>query len=84
MSFLSRVDSFLTFGVTHWRKVATMLEKAKSTNSLLFAVPFHRVLIFVWVLIKHDVVVAIKMGAYIHGSAYPDFTVCSFTAHSTQ
>ena len=36
---------------------------------------------FVWVLIKHDVVVVIKMGPYIHGCLfcvgvyYPNFTV---------
>ena len=51
---LSRVDSLLTIGDRHWRKVAAMFEKAKSANSLPFAVPFHImwVLILVWVLIN--------------------------------
>ena len=68
--FLSRVDSLLTIGDGHWRKVAATLEKAESANSLLFAQNgclFIWVLVFVWVLINADVVVIIKMGAYIHG-----------------
>ena len=38
---LSRVDSLLTIGGRHWRKVAAMFEKAESANSLLFVVHFH-------------------------------------------
>ena len=41
LRFLSRVDSLLTIGDRHWRKVAATFEKAESTNSLPFAVPFH-------------------------------------------
>ena len=59
--FLSCVDSLLTFGDTHWRKVAATFKKAESANSLPFAVPFHMG------AYKRDVVVVIKMGAYIHG-----------------
>ena len=38
---LSRVDSLLTIGDRHLQKVAATFEKAKSANSLSFAVPFH-------------------------------------------
>ena len=55
--FLSRVNSLLTIGDRHWRKVATMFEKSESANSLPFAVHFHMN------AYKRDV----KMGAYIHG-----------------
>ena len=41
LRLLSRVDSLLTIGDRHWRKVAATFEKAESTNSLPFAVPFH-------------------------------------------
>ena len=58
---LSCVDSLLAFGDTHWRKVAATFENAESANSLQFAVPFHMG------AYKRDVVVVIKMGAYIHG-----------------
>ena len=81
--FLSRVDSLLTIGYRHWRKVATTFKKTKSANSLPFAQ--YRCL-FMWGayfcmgVYKCDVVV-IKMGAYIHGwlfcvgAYYPDFIV---------
>ena len=50
---LSRVDNLLTIRDRHWRKVAATLEKAKSANSLPFAVYFHMG------AHKHDVVVVI-------------------------
>ena len=68
--FLSRVDSLLIIGDTHWRKVAAMFEKAESANSLPFA---WNGCLFMWGAYfcmgayKCDVVVVIKMGAYIHG-----------------
>ena len=70
--FLSGVDSLLTIGDRHWRKVASTFEKAKaeSANSLLFARNGH---LFTWGAYfcmggyQRDVVVVIKMGAYIHG-----------------
>ena len=65
--FLARVNSLLTIGNRHWRKVATMFEKAESANSLLFAVYFHMGAYFCIGAYKRDVVVVIKMGAYIHG-----------------
>ena len=83
--FLSRVDSLLTIGNRHWRKVATTFEKAESTNSLPFA---WNGCLFMWgayfwmAAYKRDMIVVIKMGAYIHrclfcvGAYYPDFTVC--------
>ena len=37
--FLSHVDSLLTIGNRHWRKVATMFEKAESANSLRIGRP---------------------------------------------
>ena len=48
-------------------KVATMFEKAESANSFQFAVPFHVCAYFCMSAYKRDVVVVIKMGAYIHG-----------------
>ena len=65
--FLSRVDSLLTIGDRHWRKVAAMFKKANSANSLLFVVHVHMGAYFCMGAYKHDVVVVIKMGAYIHG-----------------
>ena len=68
--FLFRVDSLLTIGDRHWRKAATMFEKAESANSLLFALNGY---LFMWGAYfcmgayKRNVVVVIKMGAYIHG-----------------
>ena len=35
--FLSRVDTLLTIGDRHWRKVAAMFKKAESANSLPLA-----------------------------------------------
>ena len=60
--FLSHVDTLLTTGDRHWRKVATTkFEKAESANLLLLAVYFHMG------SYKHDVVIVIKKGAYIYG-----------------
>ena len=39
--FLSCVDSLLTIGDRHWRKVAATFEKAKSAHFLPFVVYFH-------------------------------------------
>ena len=58
---LPKFQFLLAIGDTHWRKVATTFEKAESANSLPFAVYFHMG------AYKRDVVVVIKMGAYIHG-----------------
>ena len=77
--FLSRVDSLLTIGDRHWRKVAATFEKAESANSLSFAVHFHIGACFCMGVYKRNVVVVIKIGAYIHGCLfcvgpyYPDF-----------
>ena len=65
--FLSHVNSLLTIGDRHWRKLAATLEKAESANSLPFAVHFHMGTYFCMGTYKCDVVVVIKMGAYIHG-----------------
>ena len=65
--FLSRVDSLLAIGGRHWRKVAATFEKAESANLLPFTVPFHVGAYFCMDAYKRDVVVVIKMGAYIHG-----------------
>ena len=64
---LCRVDSLLTIGDRHWRKVAATFKKAESANSLPFAVPFHVGAYFCMGAYKRDVVVVIKTGAYIHG-----------------
>ena len=64
--FFSCVDSLLTIGDRHWRKVAATFKKAESANSLLFAVYFHVGAYFCIGAYKCDVVVVIKMGAYIH------------------
>ena len=50
-----------------------MFEKAESANSLSFGVPFHVGAYFCMGAYKRDVVVVIKMGAYIHGVL---FCVC--------
>ena len=68
--FLSCVDSLLTIGDRHWQKVATTFEKAESANSLLFArngCPFMWGAYFCMGAYKCDVIVIIKIGAYIHG-----------------
>ena len=84
---LFRVDSLLTIGDRHWQKVAATFEKAESANSFPFAVPFHMGAYFCMGAYKRDVVLVIKMSAYIHGvfilcgclfcvgAYYPDFTV---------
>ena len=65
--FLSCVDSLLTIGDRHWRKIASTFEKVESANSLPFAWNGH---LFTWAAYfriggyKRDVVVVIKMGAY--------------------
>ena len=64
--FLSCVDNLLTIGYRHWRKVAATFEKAESANSLPFMVHFHVGANFCMDAYKRDVVVVIKMGAYIH------------------
>ena len=80
--FESRIDSLLTIGDRHWKKVPVTFEKAKSANFLLFVVPFH--VGYCVGAYKHNVVVVIKMDAYIHGcifcvgAYYPDFTVCLY------
>ena len=48
-------------------KIATTFEKAESANSLQFAVYFHMGAYFCLGAYKRNVVVVIKMGAYIHG-----------------
>ena len=48
-------------------KVAATYEKAESANLFLFAVPFHVGAYFCMGAYKRDVVVVIKVGAYIHG-----------------
>ena len=63
--FLSCVDSLLTIGDRHWRKVAATFKKAESTS--VFAVHFSMSAYFCMGAYKHDVVVVIKMGAYTHG-----------------
>ena len=70
----------LTIGDRHWQKVAATFEKAESANSFPFVVPFHVGAYFCMGAYKLDVVVVIKMGAYIHGclfvgAYYPDFMV---------
>ena len=63
-----------------------MFEKTESANSLPFAVHFHMGAYFCMDAYKCNVVVVIKMGAYIYesvfcvGAYYPDFTVCSHCA----
>ena len=52
---LSHVDSLLTIGDRHWRKVATF-EKAESANPLPFAVYFHIGAYFCMGAYKRDVV----------------------------
>ena len=47
--------------------MAATFEKAESANTLLFTVPFHVGAYFCMGAYKRDVVVVIKMGAYIHG-----------------
>ena len=51
-----------------------MFKKAKSANSLPFAVHFHMGAYFCMGAYKRDVVVVIKMDAYIHG--VPIFCGC--------
>ena len=66
-------DSLLTIGNRHWRKVAAMFETAKSANSLLFT---WNGCLFMWGAYfcmgayKCDVVVVIKVRAYIHEVLY--------------
>ena len=63
--FLSHVDSLLTIGDRHWRKVAATFKKAESVNLLTFAL---NGCLFMWDAYffrgayKHDVVVVMKMG----------------------
>ena len=68
--FLSCIDSLLTIRNRHWQKVATTFETAESANSHQLA---RNRYLFMWGgyfcmgAYKRDVVVVIKMGAYIHG-----------------
>ena len=62
--FLSHVDRLLTIRDRHWRRVAATFE---TTESLPFVVHFHMGAYFCMGAYKRDVVVVIKMGAYIHG-----------------
>ena len=64
---LSHVNSLLTIGDRHWRKVAAMFKKAESANSLPFVVPFYVGAYFCMGAYKCDVDVVIKISAYIHG-----------------
>ena len=78
---LSHVDSLLTIGGGHWQKVAATFEKAKSANSLPFAVHFHMGAYFCMGAYERDVVVVIKWVPiskgclFCVGAYYPDFTV---------
>ena len=71
--FLSCVDSLLTIGDRHWRKVASTFEKAESANSLPFA---QNGCLFMWGTYfrmggyKRDVVVVVKMGAFFMGAYF--------------
>ena len=82
----SRVNSLLTIRDRHWQKVAVTFEKAESVNSLPFT---WNGCLFMWGAYfcmgayKRDVVVVIKMGAYIFmgclfcvGAFYPDLWHC--------
>ena len=67
--FSSCVNSLVTIGKRHWRKLVTT-----------FVMPFMLGAYFCMGAYKHDVVAVIEMGVYIHGclfsmGAYPDFTV---------
>ena len=53
-------------GERHWRGAATF-QKAESANSLLFVAPFYVGAHFCMGAYKPNVVVVIKIGAYIHG-----------------
>ena len=68
--YLSRFDSLLRIGDRHWRKVAATIEKTESANSLPLARNGCNLMwgaYFCMGAYKRDVVVVIKMGAYIHG-----------------
>ena len=65
--FLYCVDSLLTFGDRHWRKVAATFKKAES---LPFAVYFYMGAYFCMGAYKRDVVAVIKMGAPYSWGAY--------------
>ena len=54
---------------THWWNLAAMFNKTESANSIPISYSDFScgLLILVWVLVNGDVVVVIKMGAYIHG-----------------
>ena len=79
--FLSRVDSHCLQAEIDTGEVAATFEKAESANSLPFVVYFHMGAYFCMGAYKRNVVVIIKMSAYIHGclfcvgAYYPDFTV---------
>ena len=80
------MDSLLTIGDKHWQKVAAMFEKAESANSLPFAL--NRCLFmcgayFCTSAYKRNVVVVIKMGAYLVWVLISDFMVASFPGPGT-
>ena len=64
--FLSRIDSLLTIGDRHWQKVAATFEKAESASVCMERVPFHVGAYYCMGAYKRDMVVVIRMGAYIH------------------
>ena len=61
--FLSRVDSLLTIVDRH---LSATFKKAESADSLPFVDHFHMGAYFCMGAYKCDVLVVIKMGAYIH------------------
>ena len=68
--FLCTVDSLVTIGDRHWRKLAATFENQINKHSLPFVrlqVPFMWGAYFCMGTYKRDVVVVIKVGAYIQG-----------------
>ena len=68
--FLSRVNSRCLQAEIDTGEVATMFEEVESTNSLLFAMPFHVGAYFCMGAYKHNVVVVIQMGCLYSWGAY--------------
>ena len=67
--FVSHVNSLLTIGAGHWKKLAIMFEKAKIskfTSICTVKGAFHVGCLFCMGGYKCDGIVVIKMGAYIH------------------
>ena len=65
----SRVDSLLTNGDRHWRKLAAIRLKSRISNftSVYTLTGFMWGAYFCMGAYKRNVVVVIKIGAYIHG-----------------